>query len=119
MKNLTLSIKQVFFDQILSGEKKSEFRDIWPNNIKRYCQFDSNGNIINDDGTIHPVKYDTITFYTGAYRGKRPKMVVKVKDANVFLFEDEKGELITYEFEGVEYFVAQIEYHLGEILERP
>ncbi len=119
MKNLTLSIKQEFFDKILSGEKKSEFRAIRPNNLDRYCLLDKDGEVIDIDGEIQPVKYDTITFYTGSYRGKRPKMVVRVEKAEVYLIEDEKGELITFEFEGEEYVAAEIEYHLGEILEKP
>lgn len=119
MKNLTLSIKQEFFDKILSGEKKSEFRAIRPNNINRYCLLDKDGEVIDIDGEIQPVKYDTITFYTGSYRGKRRKMVVRVKKAEVYLIEDEKGELVTFEFEGEEYVAAEIEYHLGEILEKP
>jgi hypothetical protein len=43
MKNLTLSIKQIYFDQILSGEKKIETRDIRPNNVHKYCQLDKDG----------------------------------------------------------------------------
>jgi hypothetical protein len=119
MKNLTLSIKQIYFDQILSGEKNSEYRVIRPNNVGRYCQLDSNGDVIDIDGAIQPVKYDTITFYTGAYSGKRPKMVVAVKDAEVYLIEDENGELVKFEENGLEYYAAEIEYHLGEILEKP
>lgn len=119
MRNLTLSIKQVYFDQILSGEKKSEFRDIWPNNATRYCQIDPEGYLVDIDGVIQPVKYDTITFYTGAYKGKRPKMVVEVRDAEVYLLEDENGELITYDDNGEEFYAIQIEYHLGKILEKP
>jgi hypothetical protein len=66
MKSLTLSIKEIYFKQILLGEKKTETRDIWPNNVKRYLQVDKEGNVIEIDGIIQPVKYDTITFYTGA-----------------------------------------------------
>jgi len=119
MKNLTLSIKEVYFRQILYGEKKSEYREIRPNNVARYCQLDQEGIVIDIDGVIQTVKYDTITFYTGAYKGKRPKMVIKVLDSEAYLIEDENGELITYEVDGIEYYVAEIEYHLGEIIERP
>jgi hypothetical protein len=119
MKNLTLSIKQIFFDKILSGEKKTETRDIRPSNIHRYCQMDDDGYLLDADGYIQPIKYDTITLYTGSYRGKRPKLVVEVVDAEVFLLEDENGELYILEEDGIEYNPAIIEYNLGRILERP
>ena len=119
MKNLNLSIKEIYFNQILSGEKKSEFREIRHNNVSRYCQVDQNGEVIVVDGEIQTVAYDTITFYTGAYVGKRPKMVVQVEKAEAYVLEDEKGELITYEVDGVEYYAAEIEYHLGAIVEQP
>lgn len=119
MKNLTLSIKQIYFDQILSGEKKIESRDIRPNNVHKYCQLDKDGYVVEIEGIIQPIKYDTITLYTGAYSGKRPKLVVEVDDAEIFLLEDENGELIILEEHGEEYYPAIIEYHLGKILERP
>jgi len=119
MKNLTLSIKEIYFKQILSGEKKSEFREIRHNNVGRYCQLDKEGYVIDIDGVIQPIMYDTITFYTGAYVGKRPKMIIKVEKAEAYVLEDENGELITYEVDGEEYFAAEIEYHLGEIIESP
>jgi hypothetical protein len=75
--------------------------------------------VVEIDGAIQPIKYDTITLYTGAYIGKRPKLVVKVENAEIFLLEDEKGEIIVLEENGKEYYPGIIEYHLGRILERP
>ncbi len=37
MKILTLIIKKEFYDQIVSGEKKKEYREITPRTEKRYC----------------------------------------------------------------------------------
>jgi hypothetical protein len=119
MKNLTLSIKEIYFKQILNGEKNTETRDVWPNNVKRYFQHDKEGNVIIADGIIQTVKYDTITFYTGAYVGKRPKMVVRVEKAEAFLLEDDDGEFIIYELDDQEYNAAQIDYTIGEIIEEP
>ena len=43
MEILTLIIKQKFFDEILSGKKTQEFREIRPTTQKKYCQLDADG----------------------------------------------------------------------------
>lgn len=119
-KNLTLSIKQEFFDKILAGTKKIESREIRPNSNTKYCEVDKDGYILTyEDDSIIPRHYDAITFLTGAYTGTRPRMVVEVKGAEIFEVEDENGDLISYEHEGETYNTAFIDYHLGEILEKP
>ncbi|WP_312208301.1 ASCH domain-containing protein [Empedobacter sp.] len=120
-KNLTLSIKQEFFDKILAGTKIIETREIRPNNMVKYCQVDEEGFAIENDKGIEPAIYDTITFLTGAYVGKRPKMIVKVKSARILLLEDEETHelIILKDDKGEDYFAAVIEYKLGEILEAP
>ncbi len=39
MNILTLSIKQKFFDEILSGKKGFERREIKPSNVENYVSF--------------------------------------------------------------------------------
>lgn len=118
MRNLTLSIKQKFFDQIKSGEKTFEEREIRPNNVERYCQVDEEGFVLeNEKGEPLTRPYDTITFLTGAYSGTRPKMVIEVKSSQVIIFTDENGEDIIYEHNGEEYIASMIRYELGGILE--
>lgn len=41
MNILTLIIKQKFFDEILSGKKTQEFREIRPNTQSKYCRLDA------------------------------------------------------------------------------
>ncbi|MXV37860.1 ASCH domain-containing protein [Flavobacteriaceae bacterium Ap0902] len=117
-KRLTLNIKQVYFDAILSGEKKVETREIRPSNLKKYCEVDDEGYVIEDENGIVPVRYDEIKLLTGAYSGKRPYMIVKVENAEVILLTDENDEFIELENEkGEVYLAAVIDYALGEITE--
>jgi len=113
MNVLTLSIKQKFFDQILSGEKKSEYREIRPNNASKYCKF----NLKNE--FIEVVKYDQIKFVTGQYKGERPFAIVEVLGAEVALFTDDNDKEIVYTENGIEYLAAEIEYALGKIIQKP
>lgn len=130
MKVLTLSIKREWFDKILAGEKDHEYREIRPNNSKRYVKyvhkgqeydFDTYDQIPVDDEEPQIVcrKYDAIKFLTGAYSGKRPWALVEVKDANVDLFVDDDNEYICYEWtDGKEYVMSQIDYTLGKVLDK-
>ncbi len=117
-KNLTLSIKQQYFDQIKTGEKTHEDREIRPNNVSKYCEVDGEGFVVeNEKGEPVTKHYDTITLLTGAYKGIRPKMVVEVKSSHVIILTDEEGNDIVYEHEGDEYIASIIRYELGRILE--
>lgn len=126
MKILTLSIKQKYFNKILECEKPHEYREIRPTNAKKYITYFCNGKEykayeeLPDDGEIElkPVKYDAIKFLTGAYTGKRPYIIVEVKDEEVSILTDDNGDDIVYEYKGEEYLAAQIDYTLGEVLEK-
>lgn len=126
MKTLTLSIKQVYFDQILAGTKKTETREIKPTNSDKYIKYVCNGKeySVNDelpegaDINIVPIEYDALKLLTGAYKDKRPYIIVECKGAEVYFLTDENGNDITYEYEGETYIAAQIEYKLGNIIEK-
>lgn len=130
MKILTLSIKQKYFDEILAGKKTQEFREVRPNNSKKYIIYELNGKrVFNPDDipaeaeeqgelNVVPVKYDAIKFLTGEYKGKRPYIIVEVKDANIEFFCDEEGNDITYEYNGETYVAAQMVYDLGKVIEK-
>ena len=127
MNILTLSIKQKFFDEILSGKKTQEFREIRPTNSSKYMLYELNGKKYADadqipdeegDLNVEPIKYDAIKFLTGAYTGKRPYALVEVKDANIEFFCDEEGNDITYEYNGETYVAAQMVYDLGRVIEK-
>lgn len=130
MNILTLSIKQQYFDDILKGLKTHEYREVRPNNARRYFRYEHGGKLytpqVDDDEmpdddqpvTLVPVRYDAIKFLTGAYSGKRPWMTVEVKDAQIYTLSDDDGDDIEYEWEdGKTYLAAQIDYHLGRVIE--
>ena len=126
MKILTLSIKQKYFDEILAGTKKQEYREIRPNNFARYCRYVYNGNMYEtDEGLpaeaeieVVPVAYDALKLLTGEYKGKRPYVIIEVDGAEVQLLTDDNDQDIVYEHDGKEYLAAQICYTLGDIIER-
>lgn len=129
MKVLTLSLKQQYFDEIVAGTKMHEYREIRPKAANRYIQYvDANGKVYagnkgNDipediDFEAEPIQYDAIKFLTGAYSGKRPYIIVEVKDAQIVYIVDENNNPRTFDYEGEEYLEAEIDYTLGEIIER-
>lgn len=117
MEILTLIIKKKFLDDILSGEKNQEFREIRPTTQKKYCQLDADGYCVEKDGVLQPRHYDAIQFFVG-YNKDRASALVEVKDAKIELFEDENHNLIEYTYQGETYLAAQVVYDLGKVLEK-
>ena len=89
MKVLNLNIKKVFFDQIIKGEKKTEYRELKQTTLNNFFFFQA------EDGIRDLRRYDALRLYVG-YRKDRENALIQVIDT-------------TYN-EGV------VEYHLGEIL---
>lgn len=119
MKILSLIIKQKYFDEILAGTKKEEFRENRPNTFRKYCELDEDGFALYDEkeGVFVPKHYDAIRFYVG-YNKDRQSALVEVKDARIEIFVDENNEPITYEAEGVEWIASQVVYLLGDVIEK-
>ena len=117
MEILTLIIKQKFFDEIITGKKIQEFREIRPNTQKKYCQLDAEGYCVEKNGELQPKHYDAIRFFVG-YSKDRASALVEVKDARIELFEDENHNLIEYEYNGEPYLAAQIVYDLGRVIDK-
>lgn len=124
MKILNLIIKQKFFDEILAGKKKQEFREIRPTTSKKYINYVCDGKEYNDPDTlpedgetdIVPIQYDAIRFFVG-YNKDRDSALVEVKNSTVEFFVDENGDDVVYEYNGEEYIAAQIVYDLGAVIE--
>lgn len=74
---LTLPIKKKWFDMILSGNKKEEYREIKPYYTSRFCKaYDYN---FNNGFTHQPLKvHETIKFRNG-YSSKSPTIKCDVE----------------------------------------
>lgn len=129
MKTLQLIIKQKFFDEIIAGTKKQEFRDIKPTTVGKYVQFlvgekiyakeaDIPKDVKGEDVEPQPIPYDAIQFYVG-YNKNRSSALVEVTGAMIEIFTDENGNDIVLEQKGVEYIDAQMVYDLGKVIEFP
>ena len=89
MEILNLIIKQKFFDEIMSGKKRQEYREIRPNTQKKYCQLDADGFCVEVNGELQPKHYDAINH-----------------------------NLIEYTHQGETYLAAQVVYDLGKVIEK-
>lgn len=130
MEILTLSIKQKYFDEILSGKKLQEYREIRPSNSSRYIRYVLNGKEYKNpddmpsedeepgEVTLSAVKYDAIKFLTGEYKGKRPYIIVEVLSSEIKILTDENDQEIELEEKGVKYIAAQMVYGLGKVIEK-
>ena len=81
MKELKLEIKQKPFDDILSGKKDFERREITPKNVVDYVSFVVDGkeyekeeDIAEGDSEVmvKAKSYDRLKLVTDEYKGKRP-----------------------------------------------
>ena len=90
LKVLTLNIKKIYFDEIVSGVKKEEYREIKQTTINRYTYVDE------ADGKRYLRRYDLLHLFVG-YHKDRESAVVEVTDTTV-----EDGWVV---------------YHLGRVIE--
>jgi len=95
METLHLNLHRKWFDMILSGEKREEYRELSPYWKKRFVK-------VRDDGV------KTITFSNG-YAKNRRQMVVEIDYISI------RGGLVEWGAErGTDYIVV----HLGRVLEK-
>ncbi|MEA4810814.1 hypothetical protein SDC9_49586 [bioreactor metagenome] len=126
MKVLQLIIKQQYFDEILAGTKKQEFREVKPTTSSKYITYvDEKGNRYLKDSDIPDdvevdidvIKYDAIQFFVG-YHSDRDSALVEVLNSEFEIFVDENDQEITYEYKGETYIEAQMVYSLGRVIEK-
>ncbi len=115
MRTLNLSIKQKYLDAIKDGRKVQEFREIRPNNIKKYLQLDADGYEIEDENAnALPIVYDQILF-TSKETGDTA--IVEVKYSRCEIMLDDSDQPIEYEYGGQIWVVERVVYDLGRIIE--
>lgn len=110
MNILTLQLKRIFFDQIVSGVKTEEYREIRPGNSSKYCIFNENEELIG------PREYDQIKFITWAYNGERPFIIIDILKSEIVILTDENDKEILYTENGIEYIECEAIYTLGNIV---
>lgn len=117
MKKLNLQIDKKHFQAILNGEQKVEHRFVYPNNAKKYVieedKTDENGKEVT---TVTPVHYDALYLINGR-RKDAPRMTVEVISSEFVVLTDEDGNDLTFEENGNEYYVCQVWYTLGKIID--
>ena len=104
MKEVLLVLTTEFFLEILSGEKKEEYRAFTEFYLARFCKLDKDGEI---DGMK---EIETIKFALG-YAKDRPEMIVECK--GIFIEHDEDEEKEFLDTTNCEFVID-----LGEILEK-
>ena len=115
MRPLKLSIKQKYLDAIKDGRKVQEFREIRPNNIKKYLQLDEKGFEIEDENAnALPIVYDNILF-TSKETGDTALVEVTASRCEIMLGENKQP--IEYEYGGQIWVVERVVYDLGKIIE--
>lgn len=122
MKTLTLIVKQCYFDEIIKGTKKKEFREVKPTTVKRLIELDKDGYEVEDEnGNAIPIHYDALQLYVG-YAKNRASALVEVKSAYCEIITDENGEPIIYEHgidkngEPLVWVAERVVYNLGKVL---
>lgn len=90
LKVLTLNIKKIYFDEIIAGSKKIEYRELKQSTLNKYTYIDE------ADGKRYLRRYDALRLFVG-YHKDRESALVQVVDTT--------------------YAGGIVEYHLGAVLE--
>jgi len=93
IKIVTLIIKKVYFDAILSGTKKVEYRQLKQTTLNKYTWLNP------EDGKRHLKKYDAVRFYVGYSKNRETALI----------------EIVNTVYDTT---TQTVEFHLGKILER-
>lgn len=116
-KILKLQIDRPCFKAILKGEQKVEHRFVYPSNAKRYViEEDTKDEKGNEITNVTPVHYDALYLINGR-RADAPRLLVEVLDSEFVILTDEDGHDLVEEINGEEYYICQVWYRLGKVLQ--
>ena len=111
MTVIKLGTYQHRLNEILNGKTKIFTHEIRPETNSLFCDLDEEGYVIDIDGVLQPRHYDAQKLSTG-----QRSHYFAIGKAEIELFSDRSGKLITYEVNGEEYIKAHIVYYLlGEL----
>ena len=124
--SLYLPIKQEYFDAIVEGTKKEEYREIKDTTFKKYIQTPIEGDPMAwNDGVYpyKPIEYKYLSLAVG-YNAVRDTALVEVKDINFEPAKNEDGTPIRLRIEASQLVpdangdlcLWLVVYHLGEVV---
>ena len=115
MRTLQLLIRQKYLDAIKDGRKVQEFREVRPNNIKKYLQLDEECYEIEDENAnAVPIEYDAIKF-TSKETGDTALVEVRATRSEIMM--DDNHKPIEYQYGGQTWVVERVVYDLGKIID--
>ena len=114
---VTYIIKQKYFDEIVAGRKKKEYRELKPTTLKKLVKLDKDGEMqLDKNENAIPIHYDAMLLFVG-YSKVRDSALVEITGEKEEMFLDEKGEEVFEVLEdGSRFYPSQIAYDLGCIL---
>ncbi len=114
MRTLQLSIRQKYLDAIKDGRKVQEFREVRPNNIKKFLQLDEDGFEKEDENAnAIPIEYDAIFFVS---KETGDTATVEITGSHCEVMVGENGLPIEYDYGGQIWVVERVVYYLGKII---
>lgn len=127
MKTLSLKTRPTHIQDIVSGHRDCEIREIRPQNSHKYIEYFDKSDPskvyktyedVPDDVEIdvRPLKYDALRLIADD-----GNILVRIKNIEIYIVveEDKDGNTfaLTYHYKGKEYVITHIHYYLGEIIE--
>ena len=127
MKTLSLKTRPTHIQDIVSGHRDCEIREIRPQTSQKYIEYFDKSDTskvyktyddVPDEVEIdaRPLKYDALRLIADD-----GNILVRIKDIKIYIVveEDKDGNTfaLTYHYKGKEYVTTHIHYYLGEIIE--
>lgn len=111
MEVIKLGTNQHRLNELISEKTNIFTHEIRPETNSLFCDLDEEGYVIDIDGVLQPRHYDALRLSSG-----QRAHYFAIGKAEIELFSNRSGKLITYRVNGEEYIKAQIVYYLiGEL----